>query len=708
MRGARVRRDAFVGLGGGIALILTLGIAVVGMPPGGALAQNSVRSTVDIKASNQPKTISPEDLCADLTGSCLNGCVEIGGNGYCRDLTGEICKSGSEVVDGRTYCIMRGNLGEDAANGNRPFALEMDDTDGAPPNGTENGVADANLRQGDTPNDPDLPALSVAATYIDWASLSISNLPSPAQFPVGLVEDHRILDWTASADETTVAGSCLERGNANGKDDFTQTYIANNNEFLYFGQERRTNNGNARVVWILSKLPPITVAVGGCAIDAVDPNTGVPNHKGELQFKLSDGDVKLEVTFPSGSDINITSGDYDILKYNGNSAGYAAAAAAVADANWGASTVSIQNIAINSDEASLGHSGDDSYAPWGGINAQGKTAASGTFTKAQFLEWAVPLTGANSIFGDAGLCGQALFFTGMTYASSGGSASLKDAIGPKLYSFGGITPTVHLENVGCGDSFRYSVEVLGIDGNPVTPDSVEWECTAAVGGDPTDHSTELDDGESILGTICTADEPDTLTGEGIGCVDRNADGTPHEVTCIATVTAQGCEGITAEATVTVDGSLQAIDAALTCQTQSCSAPLSSVGSSNGNILPSGFTFSPILSGGTGEYELTWNIVPTTLGISCPAEKICSLDEAGCHASLTPCAVKIPDNVYCATALVNLVIVDHNNRQCAQFSHDFGFIKKATVFQFTTTPPSGAQNNLVSCSASAVSPACTAP
>ncbi|HEV8336861.1 MAG TPA: hypothetical protein VGR67_10620 [Candidatus Polarisedimenticolia bacterium] len=720
MRRAKVRGGTLLGLGGGVILILALGIAAVGVPSGGALAQNGVPRTVGdpqitgSKGDNVDSVVvpQPEALCAALTGTCLNGCVEIGGVGYCRDFTGEICRSGSKTVSGRVYCVMKGNLGKDAANGDRPFALEIDDTDGNPPNGTEAGVADANLSKGDTNNDPDLPALSGPATYEDWANLAISTLPSPGSFPIGSVEDHRILDWTASADETTVPGSCLERGNAGGKDDFTQTYIANNDEFLYFAQERRTNNGNARVVWILSHLPPIAVATGSCAIDPVDPATGIPNHKGELQFKLSDGDVRLEVTFPSGSSVGIATGDYSVKRYNGNSASYVAAAAAVFDPNWATATFSIQNISVNADSGSgIATVADDSFGPWGGITAQGKQILTGTFSKAQLLEWAVPITGPNSIFGDTGLCGQELYFTGVTYASSGGGASLKDEIGPKLYSFGGVTATVHLDtdSIDCGDAFHYQVEVRGINGELITPDSVTWSCSATVPGEdpPTTHFVELSDGVHMPGTICTADAPATLTGLGTGCVDRNDDGTPHEVKCTATVSAQGCDDVLADATITVDGSLSAIDVALASQTQSCCAPLFNLGLANGSILPDGFTFNPVITGGTGEYDLTWFIKPSTLGIGCPDEKICSADEPNCHASVTPCTVKIPDDVYCATALVHILVNDHNKRSCLSFSRDFGFIKKATIFQFTTTPPDRPENNQVSCSANVVppSPAC---
>jgi hypothetical protein len=176
------------------------------------------------------------------------------------DLTGETCLGSSMTIDpdgdgplpAAVYCVMNGRLGTNQA-------LEMDDIDGlAPVSGDSATVADANLASSDTDNDPNLPVDPGATTYLDWADLNITNLTGPNAAPLGSVEDHRILDFTANDDFTILSpsnASCLNDGSARPSEDFTQSRIANTNTHLYFGQERRTNNGNSVHYWILSQKP---------------------------------------------------------------------------------------------------------------------------------------------------------------------------------------------------------------------------------------------------------------------------------------------------------------------------------------------------------------------------------------------------------------------------------------------------------------------
>jgi hypothetical protein len=253
------------------------------------------------------------------------------------DLTGETCLGSSLTIGpGRAPA---GRLLRDERSPATSQALEMDDIDELDPvSGNSATVADANLVPGDTDNDPNLPVDPGATTYLDWADLNITNLTGPNAAPLGSVEDHRILDFTANDDFTILSpsnGSCLNDGSALPKKDFTQSYIANTNTHLYFGQERRTNNGNSVYYWILSQKPPIVVA---------DPSCG-GNTRGQVQFNLTEGDIELLVNFPDSSDP--AGGAVFFRPYNGADSGYIPAAEAVFHANWADALAPVDNIAVN-------------------------------------------------------------------------------------------------------------------------------------------------------------------------------------------------------------------------------------------------------------------------------------------------------------------------------------------------------------------------
>ncbi len=555
------------------------------------------------------------------------------------DLTGETCLGSTASIDpdgegplpAATYCVMIGRLGSNQA-------LELDDIDGLNPiSGNADSVADANLFSGPTSNDPDLPAVP-GATYIDWADLPITALTGPGAAPLGSVENHRILDFTANNDFNILrpqSASCLNDGSALPKEDFTQSYIANNEEFLYFAQERRTNNGNSVYYWLLTKHPVIVVETGDC---------GLNNTRGQVQFNLSAGDVELLVNFPDSSDP--AGGGIFFRSYSGSDTGYIPARDAVFHSGWGA-LAPVLNISVNI--AQPPHDGDDSFGPWGGISSQGNPVASGSYTTASLAEWAVDLS---DVFGSQPLCGQRLFITGLSRASTGqvGSltepSALKDIVGPKLYSFGEITASAEL-TPSCDLTFGYSASAVGLDGvTPLDPANLtaSWSCT-----DEDGRGVTLSDDSALSGT---------------GTIPRG-DGSPDLVTCTVTVTdtLSGCDD-DAEASTTVLAPIL-VSIAPDNNTLSCTVP-GAPGSDSGNIGP-GVTFMPGISGGDGNYTLNWGVVG-------PNAAVCAINAQSC-------TVDIPDADYCARTNVNLS-VDDGSPLCPAKVSETESVTKMTVVNAT--------------------------
>jgi len=636
MREAGNPMRAIVGLAGAVILLLALGVLNGWMPAGDALAQDRAPDTADVETD---VSLAVEALPVDLTG--------------------ETCTGATKIIDGRTYCVMNGRL-EDCE------AIEIDDLDD-----DVSTAPDANLAPVDgvnlpahTPSNPPCPG---GAVYIDWADLSVSTLSPDGGNPVGSVEDHRILDWTAANDFTTLHGECLTDGSAHAKEDFTQSYLANNDKFLYFGQERRTNNGNSTFYWFLTHEPPI--------LDTSVCTTG--GDRGEVQFKLSQDDVRVVVAFSGSGGItiftnNFTGGPTAYLPPKGTLKD--SSDGAVFNPGWLGFQKPVKNLALNI--ADSPHAGDDGFAPWGGITNQGKIELDpGTFEDGEFAEWAVDL--ADVFPGGGNLCGQELFVTGISRAATGDpdkiteSADLKDIIGPKLFSFGSISAEVILTPAPCGDSFTYEVITTGASGE-IVPDSIQWTCTTD-NGDP----VTFDDGDPQ-----TPD--DSQVASGTATVPRKGDGTPHIVTCDVAVEAGGC-GVTIEdEMITVEGSLLAITGEVDPVLLKCCTPGFPFGASSGNI-PGGVLLDPIITGGSGApYNVTWSFVPGNLGITC------------LPAPIPPdptCTVQLPDSLPCASVGVVLRVEDRLKPECVHFNAEYGVIKKATILQFRQPPQS---LNILSC------------
>lgn len=511
------------------------------------------------------------------------------------DLTGEMCLSGSIVIDpdgdgplpAHTYCVMAGVLPE-------YHALEMDDVgNDVPVPGNPASVADANLFSGMSVNDPDLPYVS-GATYIDWNDLEITNLLGADAAPFGSVENHRILDWTANSDFTMFkpqAASCLNDGSVLPKEDFTQSYIANNSDYLYFAQERRTNNGNSVYYWLLTRNPVILVTGGACG----------SNTRGQMQFNLTQGDIEILVNFPDSSDP--ASGGVFFRSYSGANSGYIPVRDAVFHPQWGFQAP-VVNFALN-----ITGDGDDNFGYWGGIDSHGDPVASGSYDQTMLAEWAISLA---DLFETPGVCGQELFITAVSRSSTGQignitePSALKDVIGPKFYSFGDVEAEATLTG-----SCSLEVYYEGAAESPSGPlddlsATFSWEFFKCV--DACD--TENPPGDDLAAGSVTDSISGThdVSAYGAGTYYAVLTVTEDATNCSDTVTSN-----TAEVYGPISVNIQPDAQSLVCP--------------GDEAFMDDVMYTATATGGNGSYSYTWFIGGDNIGAPCGNSASCIVDFA---------------------------------------------------------------------------------
>jgi hypothetical protein len=543
------------------------------------------------------------------------------GFSHTEDLSGEVCFAGTAVINTPigplTYCIMQGRLGTDEA-------LEIDDLNSI-------DFTDANVFNGVTANDPDYPPVG-GATFIDWDSLTLSNVTEEI---LGSVENNRILDTVANDDFTMLrpqAKSCLNDGSVVPKEDFTQSYVANNEEYIYMAQERRTNNGNSVYYWLLTQNPPY--------VNPNSPDCGAQT-RGQLLFDLTPGDVEVIVNFPDSSDP--TGGAVFFRKFVSisNAPGLLADEAVFAP-GWDDRPEAIPNFAMN--EVEFPHDGDDGLPHWGGLDKRGNPIPQdgNTYAAASFAEWAIDLS---EVFGvGEPICGKRLYFTGLSRASTGKvgdltePSALKDLVGPKLYSFGEITAIANVTG-NCDLTFDYEVTAVGLDGETPIPEenlTCLWSCTAPFAniGGPYDANACSGSGTldypSIVNCTVTVDDSDS------GCTDSDGGS---------------------------DSVLTGINASIapTPTFLNCTVPgTGTTGFDNGTI-SDGINYTATATGGSGNYSYNWLVTG-------PSEIVC-----GNSAS---CLVDIPDNNFCARTSVK-VVVDDDDPRCPGVDSEVEEVSKST-------------------------------
>jgi hypothetical protein len=453
------------------------------------------------------------------------------------------------------------------------------------------------------------------------------------------VENNRILDTVANDDFTMLrpqSKSCLNDGSVVPKEDFTQSYIANNEEYIYMAQERRTNNGNSVYYWLLTQNPPY--------VDVNSPDCGAQT-RGQLLFDLTQGDVEVIVNFPDSSDPS--GGAVFFRKYEGSPIPGLLADEAVFAAAWVENATAIPNFALN--EVEPPHAGDDGLPHWGGLDKRGNPIPQdgNAYAEASFAEWAIDL---EEVFGiGEPICGKRLFFTGLSRASTGKvgdltePSALKDLVGPKLYSFGEITAIANVTG-NCDLTFDYEVTAVGLDG--VTPIPEEdltclWSCDApgAIINSPYDPNACYGianlTAPSIVNCTVTVEDSDS------GCTDSDG-GSDSVLTGITTSIAP------------------------TPTFLSCTVPVTNTTGFDNGTISSGISYSATATGGSGNYSYNWIVTG-------PDEIVC-----GNSAS---CLIDIPDDNFCARTSVK-VVVDDDDPRCPGVDSEVEEVSKSTSVNAT--------------------------
>lgn len=269
----------------------------------------------------------------------------------------------------------------------------------------------------------------------------------------------RILDGIASADEDIFLTGGKENivstwnvgpgSVGSSKYDVTQAYLANNQTHVFFGMERRGNNGTTAFDFEFNKLPPT----------------------GDYLPNRSEGDVLIafEMTSSGG-------GAAPAFLFTWSDA----LDQWVGGALGGAAVASINNIAIPS-------------GPWGSFDKFGEPATE--LDRFQFAEASVLLSAA---FPEFNACNAAYYVQVRTRSSVSDTSDLKDTTKIFQYVFAGPTPATPVLVPDCFASFTYDA-TGGADssgGNNIgylwtfdVPPGVTLSGNVALGGDALYHSS---------------------------------------------------------------------------------------------------------------------------------------------------------------------------------------------------------------------------
>jgi len=316
-------------------------------------------------------------------------------------------------------------------------AIEIDDLDNNPfttPN--------ANMVSGSPDTcpgspDPDCPLL-VGFTYIDWNDLAVQT--SPYGPPAG---KYALIDGTGNSDDSfggTGGSSCLQPAKSPPpKQDIARAYLANNNQYLYFGLVDGTANGSSRHV-ILFHQNPVTFANATCAGDG---------H--EMSLDLMPGDRMIVAFFqPSATEpaavvYSVIDDPLNMLMND---------AVNFANTALWLKTDTAVNFAVNTTDIPSDLLG-------GGVSLKANIFGEGAVSLAS-----LGITG----------CGGVYNVSVVTRTTATGSGEAKDYIGG-VYDFGSIEVTADL-TPSCDAEFDYSAQAKDQAGVSLPDDDVTyaWTC----------------------------------------------------------------------------------------------------------------------------------------------------------------------------------------------------------------------------------------
>lgn len=214
------------------------------------------------------------------------------------------------------------------------------------------------------------------------------------------------------------------------KYDATQAYLANNQTNLYFGMERRGNNGTTAFDFEFNQLAPM--ALPSCPQNPLIPCRSV-----------SDVLFTFEVQGSGGSG----SATPHVFTWNGTSYVEGAAAGILSS--------------INNSTTTAG-------APWGHVDSHGAWVL-GNLDRFTFAEAVAPISllpGVNS-------CGGTAYVQIRTRSSSTASSDLKDTTKVFQFVFNSISAQATL-TPSCLGGFNYSASGTAVDGTPIANPVCSW------------------------------------------------------------------------------------------------------------------------------------------------------------------------------------------------------------------------------------------
>lgn len=214
------------------------------------------------------------------------------------------------------------------------------------------------------------------------------------------------------------------------KYDMVQAYLANNQSQIFFGMERRGNNGTTAFDFEFNQLPPM-------ALPSCPQNPQIPCR--------SPGDVlfTFEMQGSGGS------GSATPFIYTWNGSAYVAG-----------SPVGIVS-SINNSTTTAG-------GPWGHVDSHGDWVL-GALDRFTFAEATAPI----SLLPGINACGGTAYVQVRTRSSSTVTSDLKDTSKVFEFNFFGLTAQASL-TPSCDQGFHYAVTAVGTDGNPLVDPSCDW------------------------------------------------------------------------------------------------------------------------------------------------------------------------------------------------------------------------------------------
>ncbi|HTJ80318.1 MAG TPA: hypothetical protein VL400_01310 [Polyangiaceae bacterium] len=214
------------------------------------------------------------------------------------------------------------------------------------------------------------------------------------------------------------------------KYDMTQAYLANNQSSLFFGMERRGNNGTTAFDFEFDQLAPM-------ALQSCPQNAQIPCR--------SDGDVLF--TFEMQGSGGSGSATAHIFTWDGTTFVEGSASGILSS--------------INDSTATAG-------GPWGHVDAQGNWVL-GDLSRFSFAESVAPI----SVLPGVNQCGGKAYVQVRTRSSSTATSDLKDTSKVFEFQFNSASATASL-SPSCDQGFNYTASGVGVDGKPIANPTCHW------------------------------------------------------------------------------------------------------------------------------------------------------------------------------------------------------------------------------------------